>query len=113
MLVLDSNQHGAPVVRKFKVKLASWKRRHLSFGGRLSLIKSVLSNLLIYYLSLFKKPEGVAKELDRIQASFLWGGSDLKKKVHMVKWSEVTKELRDGGLGIRRIRDVNLCVLAK
>ncbi|XP_028082409.1 uncharacterized protein LOC114283731 [Camellia sinensis] len=58
-------------------------------------------------------PEGVAKELDRIQASFLWAGSDLKKKVHLVKWSEVTKELRDGGLGIRRIRDVNLCLLAK
>lgn len=31
----------------------------------------------------------------------------------MVKWSEVTKGMDVGGLGIRRLRDVNLCLLAK
>ncbi|XP_028058886.1 uncharacterized protein LOC114262720 [Camellia sinensis] len=35
-----------------------------------------------------KLPEGIAKELDKIQASFLWGGPDLKRKIHLVKWSE-------------------------
>ncbi|CAL5404238.1 unnamed protein product [Camellia sinensis] len=42
-----------PVLDKFKQKLASWKRRLLSFVGRLTLIKYVLTNLPIYYLSLF------------------------------------------------------------
>lgn len=62
-----------PIVDRVKVKLASWKRRFLSLAGRLTLIKAILSSLPVYYLSLFKMPEGVARELDKIQAAFLWG----------------------------------------
>ncbi|XP_028085089.1 uncharacterized protein LOC114286192 [Camellia sinensis] len=57
-----------PVINKFKSKLASWKRKTLSFGGRLTMIKSVLTSLPMYYLSLFKVLMGVVKLLDRIQA---------------------------------------------
>lgn len=31
-----------PIVEKFKAKLSLWKARSLSFGGRLTLVKSVL-----------------------------------------------------------------------
>ncbi|KAL7188457.1 hypothetical protein ACSBR1_038335 [Camellia fascicularis] len=55
-----------PIVDRVKGTLASWKRRFLSLAGRLTLIKAVLSSLPVYYLSLFKMPEGVAKELDKI-----------------------------------------------
>ncbi|CAL5387765.1 unnamed protein product [Camellia sinensis] len=101
------------VVDRVKVKLASWKRRFLSLAGRLTLIKAVLSSLPVYYLSLFKMPEGVAKELDKIQAAFLWGGSMIKSKIYMVKWSEVTKSIIKWGLGIKSLRDVNACLLLK
>lgn len=63
-----------PVVDRYKKKLSGWKRRLLSYAGRVTLIKAVLSSLPIYYMSLFKIPECVVKELDRIQARFLWGG---------------------------------------
>lgn len=56
-----------PILDKFKQKLPTWKRRLLSFAGRLTLIKSVMSNLPIYYQSLFKIPVGVAKAIDKIQ----------------------------------------------
>lgn len=59
-----------PVVEKFKKKLSGWKRRVSSFAGRVTLIKSMLSALPVYYMSLFKMPDCVAKEIDRIQASF-------------------------------------------
>ncbi|KAL7197974.1 hypothetical protein ACSBR2_020489 [Camellia fascicularis] len=42
----------------------------LKYLGRLTLIKSVVSSFPIYYLSLFKMPEGVAKEIKNLQASF-------------------------------------------
>ncbi|XP_028090980.1 uncharacterized protein LOC114291133 [Camellia sinensis] len=77
-----------PIIDKFKMRLVGWKRRFLSFAGRLTLVKAVLSSLPVYFLSLFKLPEGIAKEIDKIQASFLWGGSNLKRKIHLVKWSE-------------------------
>lgn len=94
-------------------RLLGWKRKMLSFARRLTLIKSVLSSLPVYYLSLFKMPEGVAREIEKIEAAFLWGGDGLKRKVHLVKWMEVTKSVAQGGLGIRRIRDVNACLLLK
>ncbi|GFZ02650.1 hypothetical protein Acr_15g0012580 [Actinidia rufa] len=49
------------VVDKIKFRLSSWKRRQLSFGGRIVLIKVVLLSLPLYYISIFKMPEGVIK----------------------------------------------------
>ncbi|KAL7162684.1 hypothetical protein ACSBR2_043049 [Camellia fascicularis] len=60
-----------PVVEKVKKKLSSWKRKLLSFAARLSLIKSVLSNFPIYFLSLFRMPKGVVKTVVKLQSSFL------------------------------------------
>ena len=44
------------VVEKVEKRLAGWKRIYLSKGGRLTLIKSTLSSLPSYYLSLFPLP---------------------------------------------------------
>ncbi|KAF5931642.1 hypothetical protein HYC85_027813 [Camellia sinensis] len=102
-----------PVVAKFQKKLSSWKRRLLSFAGRLTLIKSALSNLPLYFLSIFKMPKGIVKAISKIQANFLWGSSAASRKVHMVKWREVTKGKNQGGLGIRDLGVVNECLLLK
>lgn len=85
----------------------------LSFPRRLTLIKFVMTNLPIYYLSLFKIPVGMAKEIEKIQSAFLWGGYDLRRKVHMAKWEVITKNKSLGGLGVRRIRTMNECLLLK
>ena len=47
-----------------------WKRLYLSKGGRLTLLKSTLSNLPTYYLSLFTVPKAMAIRLERIQRNF-------------------------------------------
>jgi hypothetical protein len=41
------------IVVKMECQLASWKRMYLSKGGRVTLVKSTLSNLFTYILSLF------------------------------------------------------------
>ncbi|GKC14747.1 hypothetical protein Tco_1011529 [Tanacetum coccineum] len=43
----------------FTKKLSSWKSNLLTIGGRLTLIKSVLGSLPIYFLSIFKAPEAM------------------------------------------------------
>ena len=73
----------------------------------------MLSSLPIYYVSLFKMPVKVAKELDKIQSRFLWGDGDSKRKLHMVGWDQITKSMDQGGLGIRRNRVMNDCLLLK
>ncbi|KAF1877233.1 hypothetical protein Lal_00012004 [Lupinus albus] len=40
-------------------RLASWKCKHILFGGRLILLNSVLSNIPTYMFSLYKAPKKV------------------------------------------------------
>ena len=42
-----------PIINKCERALAKWKQRHLSFGGRVTLIQSFLTSIPIYYLSFF------------------------------------------------------------
>lgn len=102
-----------PVVDKVKKKLSSWKRKLLSFAGRLSLIKSALTNIPIYFLSIFKMPKRIIKVITKPQSNFLWGGNETNRKVHLVKWEEVLKSKSQGGLGIRNLGVVNACLLLK
>jgi hypothetical protein len=58
-------------------RLAPWKRLYLSKGGRVTLIKSTLSDLPTYMLSLFPIPAQVVKRIEKIQRDFLlWGLND-------------------------------------
>ncbi|GAU48515.1 hypothetical protein TSUD_244350 [Trifolium subterraneum] len=45
-----------PVLTRLKNRLSGWRSRFLSFGGRLVLLKSVLTSLPVYALSFFKAP---------------------------------------------------------
>jgi hypothetical protein len=71
---------GLPLGASFKLKamwrdledlmarqLAPWKRLYLSKGGRVALIKSTISNLPTYLLSLFPIPADVAKHIEKIR----------------------------------------------
>ncbi|EOY19766.1 Uncharacterized protein TCM_045102 [Theobroma cacao] len=71
---LSSKAIWQPVLERCKAKLAGWKANILSIGGRISLIKAVLSNLPIYFMSILKMPKGVQEELDKMRRKFLWGG---------------------------------------
>ena len=55
-----------PILKKMEKKLSRWKRLYLSKGGRLMLIKSTLSSLPTYFLSLFTIPKAMAARLESI-----------------------------------------------
>jgi hypothetical protein len=67
-------------------RLSPWKRLYLSKGGRVTLIKSTLSNMPTYMLSLFPIPADVVKHFEKIQRDFLWGGMNDEFKYHLVEW---------------------------
>ena len=62
------------VEEMFRKKLALWKRQYILKRRRLTLIKSTLSNMPIYTMSLFWIPKRVKSRLEKIQRDFLWGG---------------------------------------
>lgn len=88
-----------------------WKRMYLSKGGRL--IKSTLSNLPTYFLSLFPIPASVAGWIEKLQRDFLWGGLGEEFKFHLVKWETVCRPISNGGLGIRNVRTFNWALFDK
>jgi hypothetical protein len=102
-----------PMIEKIRRSLNTWGNKHISFGGRLVLINSVLNSIPIFYMSYMKMPVQVRKKAVRIQRDFLWGGVNGKKKISWVKWKLVCQDKRKGGLGVRDLELVNLSLLAK
>ena len=54
-------------------RLAGWKSKLLSQGGKLILLKHVLSSIPIHMLSAMATPSGVLKRLEKMFADFFWG----------------------------------------
>jgi hypothetical protein len=101
------------VVEKLERRLAGWKRLYLSKGGRVTLIKSTLSSIPTYFLSLFPIPMSIARRIEKLQRDFLWGGLEEEHKFHLVNWHQVCTPLSGGGLGIRDVAIFNKALLGK
>ncbi len=46
-----------PIISRVEKRLEGWQAKLLSMGGRLILVNSVLENIPVYYLSIFKAPK--------------------------------------------------------
>lgn len=66
----------SPILDIIKTGLATWRCKLLSKASRLELIKFILNNLPIYYMTLFKLPNSVTKQIISIQRKFFWGNHD-------------------------------------
>lgn len=91
------------IVEKTEKPLARWEAQYLSFGGRLTLIKSVLDSLSTYVMSLSSIPSKVVKKLDKLRRIFLWLGCKEGSGYNLVKWETILLTKKRGDLGIRNL----------
>lgn len=85
-------------------RIEGWKARYLSTGGRLTLIKSVLSSMHTHTLSVIKVPAATLDFLETRITNFFWNqGSN--ERHHWVSWQTITQPTEFGGLGIRSLRE--------
>lgn len=86
---------------------------HLNIAGLVCLINSILNAIPIYYLSFYKAPSKILKEITTIQSKFLWNGSDIKISIHWVSWDTVCKTREEGGLWVKNEEVMNVVLLSK
>ncbi|XP_071741452.1 uncharacterized protein [Rutidosis leptorrhynchoides] len=101
------------LINKYKARLSSWKASLISSGGRLTLIKSVMGSLGIYFMSLFKCPETILKQLEAIRARFFWGGNASNKEMAWVKWKSILASFEKGGLNVGSLKAFTITLLQK
>ncbi|XP_071729224.1 uncharacterized protein [Rutidosis leptorrhynchoides] len=111
----NMNKLGAwkPIIDKFTKRFSEWKARTMSYGGRLTLIKSVLCSLPLYYFSLFRAPSSVINLLEKMRRKFFWGGSGGDSKLSWVKWELVLIPYGVGELNIGSLKSKNCALVGK
>ncbi|KAL5557179.1 hypothetical protein UlMin_039415 [Ulmus minor] len=109
----NSTEFWNPVVEKVGKRLDGWKKSVLSKGGRLTMIQSVLSSIPIYFMSLFKLPNGVAALFEKMMRQFLWDKEVGGKGKSLVDWKLVCSPKESGGLGIGNLLIRNKALLGK
>ncbi|CAK8575114.1 unnamed protein product [Lathyrus sativus] len=101
------------LVDKVKRRLNSWSSRQLSLGGRVILIYSTLNSIPIFSLSFYRILIRIKKELKFVYQNFLWGGIELKTKVHWLNWRLICSKKDKGGLRVKDIDLFNKALLSK
>lgn len=76
----------------------------MNIAGRRELVRSVLSSLPTYLLTVLKPPKQFTTDMEKMQRRFLWTGQEeLHGGKCKVAWVEVARPLKYGGLGIRNL----------
>ncbi|GKB03062.1 RNA-directed DNA polymerase, eukaryota [Tanacetum coccineum] len=101
------------IIGKVSNRLSKWKIKTLSVGGRLTLIKSVLTSLPLYHMSLYKAPLGVLRDLESLRRKFFNGADINEKRFSMISWNKILASKQKGGLGVSSFFALNRSLLFK
>ncbi|GKA96564.1 RNA-directed DNA polymerase, eukaryota, reverse transcriptase zinc-binding domain protein [Tanacetum coccineum] len=82
-------------------------------GGRLTLLKSVLTSIPLYHMSIFKVPIGVLNHLESIRRNFFYGVDGSDRKLAWIGWNMVLTSKKNGGLGVSSFFAHNRALLFK
>lgn len=103
----------APMMKKIAKRLEWWKKSCLSKGGRLVMIRVILSAIPALFLSLFRVLVALAQFIEAKMRNFLWEGMSEDSQCHLVPWEVVVKPKIKGGLEIGNIMLKNQSLVAK
>nr|XP_027067822.1 uncharacterized protein LOC113693489 [Coffea arabica] len=94
------------VCQSVVARVMSWKSRLLSTGGKLVLIKHVLSAIPVHLLSAAVGFGSIFRQIEQVCARFLWGSSGQVSKFQWISWPQLCLPVDEGGVGIRKLSEV-------
>ncbi|CAI9112272.1 OLC1v1012692C1 [Oldenlandia corymbosa var. corymbosa] len=86
-------------------RLSNWKNKLLSAGGRLLLIRHVLSAIPMHTFSAIEPPKMILEALERRCQNFLWGMKEDVAHRHWKAWRKLTFLTAENGLGLQKFQD--------
>jgi hypothetical protein len=93
------------LLKKFEKRINNWCYRWLSLGGRLTLLKAVLTSQSVYWLSMAVVPISILNLLRRMMYNFLWKRDSVSHHLHLCNWEKIYVPKSMGGWGILNIFD--------
>lgn len=84
------------LVDKSRHALEGWKHKLLTFGGRVTLINSVLSSFSIHTLASTVVPKTVLRRIESLMAQFLWSAHG-EARNHWINWPSICSPKAEGG----------------
>jgi hypothetical protein len=91
------------MLAKLEKRLSNSSFRWLSRAGHLILVKSVLEEILVYWMSLAWIPKGILENIINLCFKFLLAGSQEKVVLPWVKWYLLAIPKSLGGWGLKNI----------
>ncbi|GKC83208.1 putative RNA-directed DNA polymerase [Tanacetum coccineum] len=76
------------------------------------IVRSVLSSMHIYWVLVYILPVRIIHDLEQLMRGFLWCQGEMKKGKAKVALEAVCLPHREGGLGICRLEDFNVALMA-
>ncbi|KAJ1701012.1 hypothetical protein LUZ63_000791 [Rhynchospora breviuscula] len=102
------------LIDRIHCKLQAWKGSLMSRAGRIVLASAVLSSIPVFYMSVFKFPMWVIRDIDRIRRNFIWGkGITGTSGIPLLSWDRVCLPKAYGGLGLINLRLQNISLLLR
>ncbi|GJY89235.1 hypothetical protein Tco_0984677 [Tanacetum coccineum] len=94
------------VIFKVSTRLSKWKLKTLSIGGRLTLLKSVLTSIPLHHKSIFKLSMGVLNKLESIRRNLFNGVNGLDRKIAWIGWKKVLASKKNS-VQVTELKSVN------
>jgi hypothetical protein len=91
------------LLAKLENRLKGWSFRWLSRAGRLTLTKSVLEAIPVYWMSLAWIPKGLLEKSRKLCFRFIWSGTQEAFTTPWAKWDLLAHPKALGGWGLKNI----------
>lgn len=101
-----------PILSKIESAIDSRQAKHLSYPGRMQVIKSVLESVVGFWMHVLLFPKSVIRKIESLCRSYLWSGVTGKKR-SLVAWKITCRALDCGGLGFNELLSWNKTLILK
>jgi hypothetical protein len=101
-----------PLYEKISAVFDKWHNKYLSQAGRITLLKSVIFSMSVYWSRTFLLPSKLISMLRTAMINFLWSGSIHTKKLPPIAFSKLELPKSKGGLGMLNLRVWNLAAVS-